>query len=112
MSLYEIFIVIGDFMLDIQGVVLTANPWIHLKGIIRCEFVEVLNWVRDEIHFELGVLSSFHKAMLHKVIVFFGDSVVLVVSAPVINLAIVSQPVFDFVLLFKSGLANDFVADH
>ena len=109
MSLYEIFIIICDFMLDIQGVVLTAYPWIHLKGILRCEFVKVLNGVRDEIHFELGVLSSFHKAMLHKVIVFFRDSVALIVSAPVINLAIVSESVFHFVLLLKSGLANDFV---
>jgi hypothetical protein len=99
MSLYEIFIIISNFMLDIQRVILTANPWIHLKGILRCEFIDVLNGVRDEIHFELGVLSSFHKAMLHKVIVFFRDSVALIVSAPVINLAIVSESVFQIVLL-------------
>ena len=119
MSLYDIFIIISDFMLDIEGIFLTANPWIHLQGILRGEFIEVLNRVRYEIHFELGVLSSVHKAMLNKVIVFFffRDIVVQAISAPVINLAIVSQPVFHVVLLLllllllKGGLANDFVAD-
>ena len=94
-----IWFIISDFMLDVQGVILAANPWIHLKGILRCEFIEVLDGVRDEIHFELSILSSVHKAMLNKVIVFFWDSVVQAISAPVINLAIVSQPVFHVLLL-------------
>ena len=99
MSLYDIFVIISNFMLDIQRIVLAADPWIHFKGILRGELIEVLNRVRDDIHFELGVLSSFYKAMLHKVIVFFRDSLVLPISAPVINLAIVSQPVFLIILL-------------
>jgi hypothetical protein len=76
-------------MLDVERVVLARDFRVELEGVIWSLFIQGLDRLLDNIHFEMCSLTIINKAVINEIGVFLLYLIIKIISSPMVNLPIV-----------------------